>query len=87
MLRGPEVGTGCMHVRKQQHGWSVVGVGASEVGGEAQGQEVCMEFRIPGHVAAPGSSLQGKALPSHWEGSPELSCKEMTRMCQAAPQD
>lgn len=35
-----------------------------------------MEFRIPGHVAVPGSSLQGKALPSHWEGSPELSCRK-----------
>lgn len=51
-------------------------MGESEVGGEAQGQEVWMEFRIPVHVAVPGSLLQVKALRSHWEGSPELSCRK-----------
>lgn len=45
-----------------------------------QGQVVWMEFRIPAHVAVPGSLLQVKALCSHCGGagggSPELSCRK-----------
>lgn len=49
------------------------------MGGEAQGQVVWMEFRIPAHVAVPGSLLQVKALCYHCgrggagEGAPQSS--------------
>ena len=47
-----------------------------------QGQVVWMEFRIPAHVAVPGSLLQVKALCSHCGGagggSPELSHRPST---------
>lgn len=56
-----------------------------------QGQVVWMEFRIPAHVAVPGSLLQVKALCSHCGGAggglPRAQLQEMSRMCQAVPQD